>query len=336
MTLVIKPAKVNWQELASIIGLCLFAAGTIAYVGLAGFNPDDPGINDNREYYAMWADGGSEVQKPFHWRVIVPFLAQLIPAGFEVSFGVINIAAMTVAGVALYYLLKGWGAESRASLIGVALFYLSHTVLRFGGIPLVESPALAIMFTAMLAAERCKWLMFLLVVTVGMFVKETTAIMLMYPWLMAGSNVSRLRWSAFALPGIAAYAVFRFVVAPVEVGYGYSLTAWFENLVALFVPNMESLGDWRAIVLSLGIVWVFLFMGLRSGGLVPRRYALFIAACFLSALALSTDFERVIFLSFPIALAFALPALERALGVGNLAPTPSTARHAEVVTEASR
>lgn len=304
-------AQPRLVEFATISGLILATAGSVTYVGLAGFNPDDPGIHDNREYAALYEGHGADVMKPFHWRVVVPALARLLPGGFEVSFGIVNIVALAVAGVSLYYLLRHWRASQNLSLIGVALYFLSHTVLRFGGIPLVESGAQAILILAMLAAEKRQRFAFAALVILGMFVKETTSIVLLYPLLMSKPLRDRLTLSALALPGIAAYAIVRLVIDPVNIGFEYSATAWITNIGRLIIPVDP--GYWLGIVLSFGFLWVFVAIGVRRGGLVPRRYAWFIVACFAAPVILTTDYERVIFLSFPVALAFALPPLERAL-----------------------
>ncbi|GAA5193134.1 hypothetical protein GCM10023346_17030 [Arthrobacter gyeryongensis] len=306
-------AQPRLVEFVTVAGLILATAGSVTYVGLAGFNPDDPGIHDNREYAALYEGHGADVKKPFHWRVVIPALARMLPGGFEVSFGIVNILALTVAGVGLYYLLRHWRASQNLSLIGVALYFLSHTVLRFGGIPLVESAAQAILILAMLAAEKRQRFAFATLVILGMFVKETTSIVLLYPLLMSKPLRDRLTLSALALPGIAAYAIVRLVIDPVNFGFEYSATAWITNIGSLIMP--VGLGSWPGIVLSFGFLWVFVALGIRRGGLVPRRYALFIAACFAAPIILTTDYERVIFLSFPVALALALPSMERALSL---------------------
>jgi hypothetical protein len=306
------------REYGTVSVIVAFVSVTITYVGLAGFRPDDGATLDSRQYLAM--ANGHEVIKPFRYRLIVPALARVLPGGsslhgMEIRFGLVDIAALFVAGVALYALLRTWRASGPLALIGVTLFFLSHAVLRFGGIPLVDSAALAALIVAMLAAERGWGIAFLAIVAVGMFVKETTALALIYPLVMANPRRERLRLVALAVPGVVAYATYRLLIAPASAGYGYSPSVWMTNLEHLVTPGGYAVAAWRGLLLGLGPMWLLVVVGLRrNDGLVARRYGWFLLAAALIPALLSTDYERVVFLAFPVALGLGLPTAQRWVG----------------------
>ena len=130
--------------------------------------------------------------EPFHYRILVPGVVRPLPSlshdpvrSAQLGFAAADVVALAVAGLALHLLLRTWRATPLLALIGVLSFYLSHAVLRFGTVPLVESSAFAVVILVMLAAERRLHLVLIVLVLLGMFVKETTAIALVYPLLMS-------------------------------------------------------------------------------------------------------------------------------------------------------
>jgi hypothetical protein len=266
---------------------------------------------------------GKWTEKPFRYRIVMPWLVAHVPGAvvpdhsywpLVIRWVIVAGVALTIAGVALYTLLRTWGASEAAALVGVCAWYLSHPVLMFAGIPLIESAAFAVLIVAMLAAERGWWPVFAATVAVGMFVKETTVLALVYPLVMARPWGKRLTMAALAVPGVAAYAVYRLVIDPFDKGYTYTATAWIGNIRTLLTPGEASLIGWRDILFSLGVLWVPLAVGLwRGNGLVPRRYAWFVGVTAFMPFVLTTDKERIIFLAFPVALGFGLPTMTRLL-----------------------
>lgn len=313
---VIQMARAHWVVLA----ICLSSAVVVTYVGMAGFDPADDATLDSKTYTQM-TTGHGDVGKPMRYRVLVPLLARLVPvgnvatrAGIESRYAAVDIVALTLAGWLLWLILRTWKVSPVLALVGVLCFYGSHPVARFGGIPLVEAGALAVLFACYLAVERRQHLAFMLMFAVGMFVKETTLLAAALPFLHQEAWRLRLRLAAFALPGLVLYAVVRLVIDPTTSGVGYSALAWLHNLQTLVIPQGEFAPRWREIVLSLGVIWVFMLLGLRRPVAIPLRYAGMTGISFLLALALTTDYERIIFLSFPFALGFALPELAHRLG----------------------
>lgn len=313
----------NRREGAAVALLCVGASVVVTYVGMAGFQVDDGATLDTHQYAALVQGHSDLVPAPFHYRVLVPGVVRLLPAlsddplrAAHLGLAAADVAALAVAGLALHLLLRTWRAPALLALVGVLSFYLSHAVLRFGTIPLIESSAYAVVIAVMLAAERRLHLALVVLVLVGMFVKETTAIALVYPLVMSAPLAQRLRLSACAVPGVLAYAVFR-VLHRAGSGYSYGATDWLHNLADLL--SVHDPHDWRTIVLAFGPWWVLLAVALRRReGLVPNRYAWLVVACFLAALVLSTDYERVLFLAFPVVLGLSLPTLARWLSAASV------------------
>jgi hypothetical protein len=167
----------------------------------------------------------------------------------------------------------------------------------------------AVLILAMLAIERDWWFAVIVIFLVGMFIKETTILAAFYPLLTSRPLRDRLRLCACAVPGIVAYGAIRLVIDPVDYRFSYGATDWLHNLAHLASPS--GVGDWRSIVLSLGPLWVLLPFALRRdwGGL-PRRYIWFVLLCVAFAVALSAGYERMLFLSFPVAAGLTLPLVD--------------------------
>jgi hypothetical protein len=316
----------NRRELGVVGLLSLSTALVTTYVGMAGFRADDGGTLDNQRYTGLALGHSDVVPKPFHYRIVVPAVVRLLPSlshdptrAAQLGLAAIDVGALTVAGIALYLLLRTWGAAQMLALVGVLSYFLSHAVLRFATIPLIESSAWAILILAMLAAERRRYLALAVIVLLGMFVKETTVIALAYPWVMSAPLSQRIRLSACAVPGVVAYAVYR-MLEPVP-GYTYSAGQVVHSLSSLL--SADGLGRWRTIVLAFGPWWLLLAVALRRReGLVPNRYAWQIVGCFAIAAALRTDYERVLFLTFPVVLGLSLPTLARWLSTTSRPPEP--------------
>lgn len=318
-----------WRQYGFVTALCAFTSGTIAAIGILVWRWDATLWSDSNAYIAMVRGGHGGVEKPFRYRVLVPWLVAHIappasPGGelwpVALRFGLVAAVSLTVAGVALYLLLRDWGASTMLALVGVCLWYMAHPVMLFAGVPLIEAAAFAALILAMLAAERRRWIIFGLIVLVGMTIKETTVLALVYPLLLTGRTwFERLRLIAVGIPGVAAYAIYRLVIDPVDYGYSYSWTAWIHNIGALFTtpidPSHLMFHPWANILFGLGVVWIPLAVALHHhDGLIPNRYGWFVALAIAMPFLLSTDNERVIFLAAPVALGLALPTIARWMG----------------------
>jgi hypothetical protein len=228
--------KAPFREYGVVAVLSGFAALTITYVGMAGFRADDSAIGDNLRYTRMALGDTDTMIKPFRYRVVIPGIVRLMPSlssdpvrSAQLGFALVDVFALCVAGIALYALFRTWGAHGVLALLGVTGFYLSHTILRFGGIPLIDSSACAVLIRAMLAVERGWHVAVVVIVLVGMFVKETTVLVPVFALLTSRPWKARLGLAACALPGMVAYAADRWVVDPVSYGYSYGASDWLHT-----------------------------------------------------------------------------------------------------------
>jgi hypothetical protein len=311
----------------TLAALCLSASISIAYFGIAKYDLSDPATADVDFYIAIHnGESLEEIVKPFRYRIVIPELARIVPSppaalteGSDITsekitkfkFGVVNIVALVVAGLALVSLLRFFQFDSWTSLVGVLLFYLSFWVVLYGGIPLVEAGAYAALAVGCLAAAR-RWNITLAVtVLVGMFVKETTILVPVFALALRAPWRLKLYQVGLCLPGVIAYGVVRLVWLPTAAGYGYSVGGTIGAIPDLLRPR-----PLLEVIVTFGPLWVLAAAGWwearRGRATVPGSLVWFIAAVVVMTLANASSFGRSLFLAFPAMLPFALLGLVRA------------------------
>lgn len=307
----------------------LLAAAPIVYVGFREFDIDDPATGgddgDSAAYAQMALTGDLEgVQKPFRYRVVVPFLAhawlhlgQRPDAGdVQATFAVLNLLGLTLAAWAVCNFLRRFGFTAQEGFTGGMLFLATWPVLRFGGVVLTDAWSHAVLAGAAYAIVARRHGLLLVVATVGMFVRETTVIAVLLVFVAAAPRATRLRQLACFVPGVLGYALFRFVLAPTSDGYAYNLDRIERQLVD--VSSASGLpGTLRELALTFGATGLLLVVGLvhnRRVKALPRRLYWLIPVAFVIPFLIASNLARVWFLAFPAAIPLALLGLRAVLG----------------------
>lgn len=319
--------------------MLLLGAAPIVYIGFREFDIHDPatgGDKGDSAVYARMAVTGEigDVPKPYRYRVVVPFVAHFWLrlrgadlAGPEAenlvqaTFAVLSLVGLAVAAWAVCNYLRAFGFSAQEGLIGALLFLLTWPVLRFGGAVLTDSWSHAALAGAAYAiVARRHWLL-LTAVTVGMFVRETTVFAVLLVLVVPAPRSARLRQLACFVPGMAGYLLFRFVLSPTSVGYGYTVDRIQRHLAGLTSPSGFT-GAVRELVLTFGAMGLLLLVGVvgnRTARALPPRLVWLIPVALVIPFVIASNLARVWFLAFPAVIPLAVLGLRTVLSSAGFA-----------------
>ncbi|TKJ20634.1 hypothetical protein [Blastococcus sp. CCUG 61487] len=306
----------------------VLAAAPIVYVGYREFAVDDPatgGDTGDSAAYARMALTGEldDVPKPFRYRVVVPFLAHLWMRLADrqdlyelyVAFAVLNLVGLALAAWAVHHLLLRWGFTAREGFTGGLLFLASWPVLRFGGAVLVDAWSHAALAGAAYAVVARRYRLLLVVATLGMFVRETTVFAALLVLVVPAPWSVRLRQLACFVPGVVGYALFRFVLAPTEVGYSYN--------VDRFTRQVTDVLGWsglpytlRELALTFGAAGLLFVVGVihnRRVRALPGSLFWLVPVALVIPFLIASNLARIWFLAFPAVIPLAVLGLRALL-----------------------
>ena len=316
------------RQQAVLLLVLAFAAAPIVYVGYREWDLDDPATGgdsgDSAAYARMALTGELDgVVKPFRYRVVVPFLARAGMLAFgrvdefdlKVAFAVLDLAGLAVAAWVLGLLLRRLGFSALEGFTGGLLFLATWPVLRFGGAVLVDAWSHAVLAGAAYAIVARRHGTLLLVATAGMFVRETTVFAALLVLVVPAPWSVRLRQLACFAPGVLGYLLFRFVLAPTEVGYAYT--------VDRFTRQVSDVLGWsglpytlRELALAFGAAGPLLVLGVlhnRRVRALPRALVWLVPVALVIPFVIASNLARIWFLAFPAVIPLALLGLRAVL-----------------------
>ncbi len=186
--------------------LPLLFAVLVVLLALPRFNRQDPGIigrytsdgmavkanPDSTQYrllteYFRGAPVSAQLKAPYIYRPAVPALAAGLPVDAATAVNLVNLGCLLLTLLALYRVLALAGLTAGWQHLGVALYACSFPVLYYGAITYVD-PALVCCVTLTtwcLLARR--WWALVLLVPLGLLVKETYIFLLPVVLLAVGT-----------------------------------------------------------------------------------------------------------------------------------------------------
>lgn len=127
---------------------------------------------------------------PYCWRVLVPFLASVLPGSNQTGFLSLTTAALVATGPALYWALRGTGASRAAAAAVVPLYYALGWGPRYQMSDFWVPDATAFLFTVVGAGFvfRKQWLPAAAVAAAGVLAKESVLLVgvLAFTWHVRG------------------------------------------------------------------------------------------------------------------------------------------------------
>jgi len=278
---------------------------------------------DVAEYAAIYRGADLESRiKPYRYRFVVPVLARYVPLPpqvlldyFDLSedkamgyrFALINAIGLFVATLGLAFLMAKMHFLIAEQLLGSFLFLTSLVTVVYGTVALVDGASFGVLALGVAAAVWKKWPALGLILLVGMFVKETSVLIAVSAILVQETRRDRCIATLACVPGLAAYAVVRFLILPTSTGFNYSPSAALYTLTHQFtsVSNLVFIGynllfAFGAMLVLAPIGWVIT----RRVGNRPQLMNLswMAGAAIVLPFLIQTSFDRVWFLAFPVVI----------------------------------
>lgn len=270
---------------------------------------------DATQYLRLAADPDAAVPTPYSYRVLLPRLVHLLGTDPEVTYHVLAVACLALAGPLVYLLARRLGAGHGMALLGMAGLLSSRGWVFYLSDPWLSDPAaLPLVAGAFLALVGGRgWLLSAALLTLAT-TRELFAGMLLpaYAWL-ARWRVDRGAAVLAAVVVLPAAAAYQWVVATVPStgmeGYGrISLTVVAEVLQRQLGAGRAPVSVAAAFAMSLGVWWVVAAAGWRDAGI--RRLAWWLVPVF-GQLLFGWDWARFALYAFPVVIPAAALALDR-------------------------
>lgn len=207
------------------------------------------------------------------YRILVPYLARLVPfVPYKIfgpnhkwdkidilfwNFTVINFFFLIGIGIVIYYLVRGFGMSSMEGLLGSMLFYGIATVVRSGAYPSTDTGSYFFLFLAALAVQRQNLWLLMSATTIGIFVKEQVAVVLLLIVLSPVRWDRRLRLIIGIVPAFAIYLIIRLCIWPVE--NDYMFRGQFVSGIPIALKDLITPRGMARIFGNFSFLWLFCF-----------------------------------------------------------------------------
>ena len=260
-----------------------------------------------------------ELDPPFSFRPLVPFLASLLPFEPMTALNVVNVAILLISLWLLMATLEAIGFSPGLIALGLGLFVCSFPTFYYGSIGYIEPGVLCMLFLGMYGIERKRWWIFFLAVILGILTKET--IVLLLPVIAVAAITSpndRPRIALYTLAFFILYVGGTMLIRTNAPGGG----SYFWSLdMGIVVMNITRPRTWISFILSTGLPAAIYVIGVfRYGGEQPFRklfwrYRLYfigtVTALALFAYSITSAYAdgRYMWLSYPFTIPLALSVL---------------------------
>ena len=303
--------------------IALTVTYSVMYTSLQYYNSENfAGNTDSIVYMALARGEDIETRRSKGARVLSILLVKMLPdppsAIFHVrrnvtsewilkfKFALVNSAFLVGTAWLIWFYLKKLGFSEAAALLGMLLFLTSLSVVYSSTIPMVEASSYFFLALCAVAIAYRNRPLFAVAFLVGLFAKESVALIL--PLALLAVSERRLSWIGAALPGMVVYLGWR--AWGVQSGSGDLGHLDPEHLKSALnsIPAYLRFSKFMDLFASFGLLWVPAFYAMLTGRLTRelQRQYLWIAMLFLVALLVGTGFGRTVFLAFPVVIPGAL------------------------------
>jgi hypothetical protein len=312
----------------SILLLLLFfsISCSIVYTPVTKVDLNDGAIGDAKLYIAIY-EGQSlqEIPKPYRYRILVPYLARLIPSppamlieGFEIDpikitkfkFGIVNAIGIALTAWVLFFFCSRLGFDRSLSMIGSFLFLTSFYILNYAGLPYIDAFAYFFLISCLYATLENRNFMLFSLFAVGIFAKETIVLTLIYIVFREQSWPQRLKKIVLCLPGLVAYLYVRLIVMPTNIGSNYTSDQFLKVIAQYGSGHAPWVFAAINLVFVFGSMWILAFKGLQIVHKRDNRELLallpILAVSLLTPFLIGSDLGRIWFLGFPAIIPLSL------------------------------
>lgn len=130
------------------------------------------------EFFRGNKNVANELEGPFSYRPLVPLLASVLPFKPNTSINLINLIFLTVGVIYILKLLRLLGFNENQTIIGALLFILSFPMFYYATSGYIDSSLIGILLVSTYYLFADKYFLFILIFSLGIFIKETIIILL--------------------------------------------------------------------------------------------------------------------------------------------------------------
>ncbi len=282
------------------------------FVGIKPFDIEQ--YVDYTEFFRGEMDDNSQLEGPFVYRPLTPFLASFLPFDALTSINLVNLFVLLLALIPLIKMLQLLQFKRNYVFIGGILFVYSFPLFYYGTSGYIDSVLIGFIMTAVYLMLSNKIILFFVVFALGVGVKET--IVLLIPvfaiYLFIQRNFSLKKNILLLLSLILVYSICTILLrnfTPESETY-----IWLPS-IEVFVDNMVRSKTYLSILLTFGIPGIgallFIYVSLRKHSLISQQPALLtglvvsMLISFFSLFAAYAD-GRHIWTSYPFTIPLAL------------------------------
>ena len=248
-------------------------------IGIQSLTTEGTGrLGDSAQYIAMTSYFRGEtaavgLRPPFTYRPLVPYLAAWLPLGAMTAINLINLAAMLIAIIVLYMTLTWLEIDFALSIIGCGLFVVSFPTFYYSTIGYVDPVLVSLLTVGLYAIFKNNWIFLVIVITVGVLVKETIIILILIlaAYLVFSRTIFTKRGLVLPLMLFIFAAVYYIARTLIPVNPTVGWIPSFETLVF----NVLRPRSWLSFLLSFGapgFLSLFVF-GFRRTHWFQERFA---------------------------------------------------------------
>lgn len=202
------------------------------------------------EYFRGNTNLVSELEGPFSYRPMVPFLASYLPFDALTSINLINLFFLSIGLLYLYNLLVKFGFQEKSIIINLIIFIVSFPVFYYTTSGYIDASLIGVLLIINYYLFQNQYLKFIVSFLLGIFVKETIVIILpvMVIFFMSNEN-SKGRFIKMILPILSYIAMIILVrtLSPQKGNY-----VWKPS-IEIFVYNLSRFKTYLTFIFTLGI-----------------------------------------------------------------------------------
>jgi len=220
------------------------------FVGIKPFDIEQ--YIDYTEFFRGEIDDNSQLEGPFVYRPMTPFLASFLPFDPLTSINLVNLIVLLLALIPLVKMLQLLQLKSNYVFMGAILFVYSFPLFYYGTSGYIDSVLIGFIMTAVYLMLSNKIILFFVVFALGVGVKETIVILIpvFAIYLFFQSNFSLKKNISLLLLLILVYSICTILVrniTPESETY-----IWFPYLEVI-LDNLVRPKTYLSILLTFGI-----------------------------------------------------------------------------------
>jgi len=270
--------------------ITLYAAAVVAVTTAVLALPRFGHITPDSTYYASLAGyfrgevARTDLHTPFAFRWALPWLAARVPAVNPAT----AIAGCSLVSTISAYLIIGrilsiLGARGKAWWLGMAVLVISFPTVNYGAAVLTDSTGFLVLCAAAWALLEKRFLLLGIALALGVWVRESTLVMLPALWLfllLERDARGMIKAAGITVATLLAVAAARWWFADLP---AYFWTPSWER----FIGNMTRPISWATVWLTLAPAGAFALKGIYHWKGIPHRTRHYLVALGLPCLALA-------------------------------------------------